>query len=152
MKTLGILAAVLILSLLALGLGRQLNWNLAGQPGPRGASFSLNTPRTASASLTLTAQEEQAVTRALASHGNVASATLHAERTPPSRHRVGPGTPWAAFSMQLTLDNGAILSSRVRQVPRERLKDALSECVAECMRAYGAQEALGRDVRRLSNI
>ncbi len=55
-------------------------------------------------------------------------------------------------TMELTLDDGATLASSLRQVPRQRLGAALAECVADCMRAYEAQKALGRDVRTLGNI
>jgi hypothetical protein len=153
MKTLGILAAVLILGLLALGFSRGLHLNLTGAAESRGATFSLRTPETASATLELTAQEQRAMTDALAPHGRrIASARLHAERTPPARHRADQDTAWAAFSLELTLDDGATLASSLRQVPRQRLGAALAECVADCMRAYEAQKALGRDVRTLGNI
>lgn len=156
MKTLGILLASLALGGLALGLGMGLpglDLDLAGTPAAPAAAFTLRSPDSPAGRLDLTPQERDTVNKALALQGRrIASVRLHAERTAPDPVRARRAEPWAAFSLELTMADGAALASRVRRVPRQRLGAAVAECVADCLRAYDAQLALGRQVRSLSNI
>lgn len=156
MKTLGILLASLVLGGLALALGMGLaglDLDLAGRPAAPAATFTLRSPSSPAASLELTPGEREAVTRTLALQGRrIANARLHAERAAPDPVRASRGELWAAFSLELTMADGATLASRVRRVPRQRLGAAVAECVADCLRAYDAQQALGRQVRSLTNI
>jgi len=156
MKTLGILIASLTLAGLALGLGLGLRsgLSLTGPAAPQAVTFTLRSPDSPLGSLDLTPQERDAVNRALALQGRrIASVQLHAGRTAAADPvRTGRTGPWAAFSLELTMADGATLASRVRRVPRHRLGAAVAECVADCLRAYDAQQALGRQVSSLTNI